>query len=120
MLDVDVSTNNKGIMVPRLSTAQRTSIAGLSLPEEGLMVYDTTTDTFWYWDGVQWVEVQSKRAWQLQGNTNTNPGPDFLGTTDTKDLVVKTNNTEAVRARPERWQGWYRHTYTCSHVAGAG
>lgn len=97
VLDVDISTNNKGIMVPRLSTAQRTSIAGLGLSEEGLMVYDTTTDTFWYWDGTQWVEVQSKRAWQLQGNTNTNPGPDFLGTTDTKDLVVKTNNTEAVR-----------------------
>ena len=97
VLDVDVSTNNKGIMVPRLTTGQRTSIAGLGATEEGLMVYDTTTMGFWYWDGTQWVEVQSKRAWQLQGNTNTNPGPDFLGTTDIKDLVVKTANTEALR-----------------------
>lgn len=97
VLDVASSANNKGVLVPRLTTAQRTSIAGLGATEEGLMLYDTTTDSFWYWDGTQWVEVQSKRAWQLQGNTNTNPGPDFLGTTDTKDLVVKTNNTEAMR-----------------------
>src|SRR5690349_16070042 len=69
ILDVDVSTHNKGVMVPRLTTPQRTSIAGLGLTEEGLMVYDSTTDSFWYWDGTQWVEVQSKRAWQLQGNT---------------------------------------------------
>ena len=97
VLDVDISTDNKGIMVPRLSTPQRTSIAGLGATEEGLMVYDTTTDSFWYWDGTQWVEVQSKRAWQLQGNTATTPGTDFLGTTDAQDLVVKTNNTEAAR-----------------------
>lgn len=97
VLDVDIATNNKGIMVPRLTTAQRTSIAGLGLTEESLMVYDTTTDSFWYWDGTQWVEVQSKRAWQLQGNTGTTPGTDFLGTTDAQDMVVKTTNTEAMR-----------------------
>ncbi|MEO8069108.1 MAG: hypothetical protein ABI599_15530 [Flavobacteriales bacterium] len=97
VLDVDASANNKGVMVPRLTTAQRTSIAGLGATEEGLMLYDTTTDSFWYWDGTQWVEVQSKRAWQLQGNTATTPGTDFLGTTDAKDLVVKTNGTEAMR-----------------------
>ena len=97
VLDVDASANNKGVMVPRLTTLQRTSIAGLGLTEEGLMLYDTTTDSFWYWDGTQWVEVQSKRAWQLQGNTATTPGTDYLGTTDANDLVLKTNNTEAMR-----------------------
>ncbi|MEO8589707.1 MAG: hypothetical protein ABI432_10090 [Flavobacteriales bacterium] len=97
VLDVDIATNNKGIMVPRLTTAQRTSIAGLGATEESLMVYDTTTDSFWYWDGTQWVEVQSKRAWLLQGNTGTTPGTDFLGTTDAQDLVVKTAGTEAMR-----------------------
>ncbi len=97
VLDVDVTTNDKGLLIPRLSTAQRTSIAGLGLTEEGLMVYDNTTTSFWYWDGAQWVEVQSKRAWQLQGNAGTTPGTDFLGTTGPQDLVIKTSNTEAMR-----------------------
>ena len=97
ILDVDIATNNKGVMVPRLSTLQRTSIAGLGLTEEGLMVYDNTTDSFWYWDGTQWVEVQSQRAWQLQGNTGTTPATDFLGTTDAQDLVVRTTGTEVMR-----------------------
>lgn len=97
VLDVDVSTNNKGILIPRLTTPQRTSIAGLGATEEGLMVYDTTTASFWYWDGTQWVEVQSRKAWQLQGNAGTVPGTDFLGTTGPQDLVVKTDNTEAIR-----------------------
>jgi len=36
-------------------------------------------------------------AWQLNGNSNTNPPNDFLGTSDDKPLVIKTHGTEAVR-----------------------
>jgi hypothetical protein len=36
-------------------------------------------------------------AWNLKGNKNTNPGADFLGTTDNQPLVIKTNGAEAVR-----------------------
>src|SRR5688572_24818979 len=35
--------------------------------------------------------------WDLEGNGGTNPGNDFLGTTDDQPLVIKTNNVEAVR-----------------------
>jgi hypothetical protein len=35
--------------------------------------------------------------WSLTGNTGTTVGTNFLGTTDNKDLVVKTNNVERVR-----------------------
>src|SRR5882724_9062144 len=36
-------------------------------------------------------------AWELNGNSNTNPPNDFIGTSDGKPLVIKTNATEAVR-----------------------
>ncbi len=36
-------------------------------------------------------------AWLLSGNSATNPGTNFLGTTDNQPLVVKTNGAEAVR-----------------------
>jgi hypothetical protein len=36
-------------------------------------------------------------GWSLTGNAGTSPGANFLGTSDAKDLVVKTNNSEALR-----------------------
>jgi hypothetical protein len=36
-------------------------------------------------------------SWRLNGNPNIDPNVNFLGTTDSKALVVKTNNQEAVR-----------------------
>ncbi|MCB0306929.1 MAG: hypothetical protein KDI38_24410, partial [Calditrichaeota bacterium] len=40
VLDVDAVNNDKGILIPRLSTAQRTAIGGLGATDEGLLVYD--------------------------------------------------------------------------------
>lgn len=57
VLDIDDSGNDKGILIPRITTAQRTGIAGLGTGDEGLLVYDETTQTFWYWDGTQWVQI---------------------------------------------------------------
>ncbi|MCB9192229.1 MAG: collagen-like protein [Flavobacteriales bacterium] len=51
---LDLTANDKGLLVPRMTTAQRTSIAS---PATGLLVYDTTDDTFWYFDGTQWVQA---------------------------------------------------------------
>ena len=40
-------------------------------------------------------------AWELQGNSGTNPPDDFLGTTDEKPVVIKTNSHDAVRINPD-------------------
>ena len=37
------------------------------------------------------------QSWNVQGNAGTNPATDFVGTTDDKDLVMKTNNIERIR-----------------------
>ncbi len=98
ILDVDVTANNKGILIPRLSSAQRIAIPGLGMPDEGLQVYDETTNSFWYWDGTQWVEMSyGNNEWKLLGNAGTNPAINFIGTTDNNALVVRTNNVEAMR-----------------------
>jgi hypothetical protein len=36
-------------------------------------------------------------GWSINGNSNIDPANVFLGTTDLKDLVFKTNNTERIR-----------------------
>jgi hypothetical protein len=98
MLDVDATTNNKGILIPRITSGQRAGIGGLGAAEEGLTVYDETTNSYWLWDGTQWLQFMMQgKAWELAGNAGTTPGTDFIGTTDAQDWVIKTNNTERVR-----------------------
>jgi membrane-associated phospholipid phosphatase len=41
--------------------------------------------------------VSVPAAWNLRGNTGTDPTADFLGTTDGQPLLIKTNNNEVVR-----------------------
>lgn len=51
---LDLTSSDKGLLVPRMSAAQRTAIAA---PATGLLVYDTDGNTFWYFDGTQWVQA---------------------------------------------------------------
>lgn len=53
---LDVVSTNKGFLLPRMQTAQRTAIVA---PATGLQVYDTTTNTNWYFNGTVWVEIVS-------------------------------------------------------------
>jgi hypothetical protein len=39
----------------------------------------------------------SGSGWSLAGNSGTTPGTNFIGTTDNQDMVIKSNNTEAMR-----------------------
>ena len=36
-------------------------------------------------------------AWSKEGNSGTNPATNFIGTTDSQDLIFKTNNLESMR-----------------------
>ena len=98
ILDVDISSNNKGILIPRLTTAQRTGIGGLGAGDEGLTVYDTTTDSYWLWDGTQWVQfAMSGTSWEITGNAGLTAGTNFMGTTDATDVSFKRNSVEKMR-----------------------
>ncbi len=53
-LDIVSPANNQGVLLPRLTGGQRTSMS-LGTTERGLIVYDTTDNLFYYWDGNQWI-----------------------------------------------------------------
>jgi len=55
---LDVSSTAKGLLIPSMTTAQRT---GISAPANGLLVYDTQTRSFWYYNG-------TAAEWQKVGN----------------------------------------------------
>jgi trimeric autotransporter adhesin len=50
---LDISSSNKGVLVPRMSSAERITVPN---PAQGLLVYDTNTRSFWVFDGT-WKEI---------------------------------------------------------------
>lgn len=51
---LEVASTDKGVLLPRLTSVQRT---GIPNPAQGLFVFDSTTESFWYFNGTQWVEA---------------------------------------------------------------
>ena len=56
---LDVSATDKGMLVPRMTSAQRTAIAS---PATGLLVFDTDTGGFWFFNGTAWVSLASPKT----------------------------------------------------------
>jgi len=56
---LDISSTQRGVLIPRMSATQRNAIAG---PATGLMVFDNTTNSFWFYGGSAWREIKSDAA----------------------------------------------------------
>ncbi len=52
---LDVKSIDKGMLVPRLTSTQREAIAS---PANGLLVFDSTTESFWFYSNPQWTELK--------------------------------------------------------------
>ncbi|MEP6646158.1 MAG: hypothetical protein ABJC12_03650 [Saprospiraceae bacterium] len=91
---LDLKSTTQGILVPRMTGAQR---MGIALPAIGLLVYDTDTQSFWYRSATVWTNLTSGggsgSGWSMTGNVAT--GTDFLGTTNNQSLLLKANNLQA-------------------------
>lgn len=100
---LDISSTDKGVFIPRVDIVDLSNIApitGISTPANagGLLVYNTNTSTgpgFFVWNGGNWDIVgDNNNDWKRSGNTGTTLGTDFIGTTDSQSLEIRTNNTE--------------------------
>ena len=62
---LDITSTTQGMLTPRMTTAQRTSIA---LPADGLMVYDTDLKAFHYYNSLTavWTVVNSASTGRLK------------------------------------------------------
>jgi hypothetical protein len=92
---LDIKSTKQGVLVPRLTSTQRMAITN---PAKGLLVYDSTTTSFWFHNGSAWSEITTgANGWNLTGNSNLTPANNFIGTTDKEPLVFKVNNAVAGR-----------------------
>jgi len=87
-LHVESPTLNQGMIMPRLTTAQRIAMT-LAGADKGITVYDTDLNTMITWDGVAWVS-SSKLIYPYSDN--------FVNATGTPDLFkLSYNNAENKR-----------------------
>lgn len=64
---LELKSTSRGLLAPRMTTAQRTAITS---PATGLLVYDTTVNSFWMYNSSAWTElVESSSSDTLIINT---------------------------------------------------
>ncbi len=56
------STTPKGVLLMRMNEDSRKSITGAP---DGLLVYDSTTHAFFYWNDERWVRFEDDGIWEL-------------------------------------------------------
>ena len=102
---LDINGASGGLLLPRVALINTTSPAPLNTDVAGMTVYNTVTTGdvtpgFYYNDGALWVRLDGgilANSWDLNGNSGTTNGVNFMGTIDDQALDFRTNNE--IRAR---------------------
>ncbi len=110
VLELISPNHNQGLLIPKLTTAQRTDvafIANLSATENGLMVYDSDENIFYFWKNPSWQKIGSGQFFTagsgiiIAQSTATISAIDNSATNEIQDLSLNnntlkiTNNTSA-------------------------
>ncbi len=99
---LDIKNINKGVLIPRVSLVDETDVITIPAPAVSLLIFNNNAalpdgQGFYYWNGSKWNKLATVNSlkgtsWGINGNSNTNTNTDFIGTTDSKPLIFKTNN----------------------------
>ncbi len=88
---LDVKSTNKGILIPRLSQAQRDQI---TTPATGLLVFQTDqTPGFYYYNGTNWQPVGGADQWTATNNGLHRPTGNVGIGTDSATAVFDVQST---------------------------
>lgn len=91
---LDISSSNKGVLLPRTTSLQRKAIAS---PAAGLLVFDTDKSCLFMFDGVNWQPLVFTTLNNLPGLERT---PDSVGAADYFGFSVDISGNYAVAGAP--------------------
>lgn len=80
---LEITATDKGLLIPRLTTSQRNMI---STPASGLLIFNSNTNTFNYWNGTAWISIVAGSIKELSDADN-----------DTKIEVEKIADEDKIR-----------------------
>jgi hypothetical protein len=128
---LDVKSNTKGLLIPRMLLADRDLIA---TPATGLLIFQTdNAPGYYYYNGSSWLQLASGGAnnWTLSGNNilgyniyNNNNGNVGIGTTSPQnklqigdfslaggfDMAIGNGTQGMVFFQTSKFSGWYSNT----------
>ena len=97
---MELSSTTQGFLAPRMTTGQRDAIGVLNGQDDGLLIYNLSTDQFNYWDGTQWVimpDLSSDNDWtrgtDVMYPSNINDDIGIGTTTPTHKLDISHNSS---------------------------
>lgn len=118
---LDVKSTDKGVLIPRMSKAQKNAIAS---PATGLLVFQNAPDStgFYFFNGTNWNWLSSvvadTIAWKTAGNSGL-PDTSFIGHRDLKPLNFRLNNLRYGRIHPTNSAiSFGRHAGNVSNTTG--
>ncbi len=90
---LDITSTDKGILIPRMTETERDAIAS---PATGLMIFQTDgTSGFYYYDGIEWSQVGGDR----ELNVTAEQTGDYTATAD-DDIILFAGSTPHVLNLP--------------------
>lgn len=107
---LDIKSTTKGMLAPRMTTAQRTAIVS---PAGGLLVYDTDVKSFWYYNGTTWTNItggagNSGGSFTLPFEANVNTaGTAFKIVNGTTAIEGSSISNSAISGYSENGQGLF-------------
>lgn len=97
---LDLQSTTKGFLVPRVTSAERNLIG---TTQSGLLVYDLSTESFWYYDNSQttWVEIGAgaDTDWTISGNNMYSSVSENVGigtTNPSSKLQIRNGNLSLI------------------------
>ncbi|WP_395061557.1 tail fiber domain-containing protein [Flavobacterium sp.] len=82
---LDVVSSTQGFLQPRMTTSQR---IGIPTPAAGLQVYDTTTNTNWYFNGTVWIQSATTASVTASNGLTATSGDVKLGGVLTQPTTI--------------------------------
>ena len=114
---LDIKSTTKGLLIPRMTTLQRTTIPA---PALGLKVFDINTGSFHFYNGIKWVEmasVSTTNYWMPSGtNIYNNTGYVGIGISTPSSRLHIVGNEASVPLRIQNklvsgYTGMHFHNY---------
>lgn len=111
---LDMTSTTKGLLIPRMTTAQRDAI---NTPAVGLLIFDTNLNAFMFFNGTDWGGINGNGVsdWNVNGNDiyNNNTGNVGIGTSvpaarlsvDSSIMVDQANSNQGFLDRSSLYFG---------------